>query len=66
LANTNANPDLFITAIEIPMESEGTAAAMKKGSPDFVESVNKTLDRLISEKLIEQFVADANALVEQE
>jgi len=66
LANTNANPDLFITAIEIPMESEGTAAAMKKGSPDFVEAVNKTLDRLIAGKLIEQFVADANALVEQE
>lgn len=66
LANVNANPDLFMTAIEIPMESEGTAAAMKKGNPDFVESVNKTLDRLISEKLIEQFVADANALVEQE
>lgn len=66
LANTNANPDLFMTAIEIPMESEGTAAAMKKGNPDFVESVNKTLNRLISEKLIEQFVADANALVEQE
>ena len=66
LANTNANPDLFMTAIEIPMESEGTAAAMKKGNPDFVESVNKTLERLISEKLIEQFVADANALVEQE
>jgi len=66
LANTNANPDLFMTAIEIPMESEGTAAAMKKGNPDFVESVNKTLERLISEKLIEQFVADATALVEQE
>jgi len=66
LANTNANPDLYMTAIEIPMESEGTAAAMKKGNPDFVESVNKTLDRLISEKLIEQFVADATALVEQE
>lgn len=66
LANVNANPDLFMTAIEIPMESEGTAAAMKKGNPDFVESVNKTLDRLISEKLIEQFVADATALVEQE
>ncbi len=66
LANTNANTDLFMTAIEIPMESEGTAAAMKKGNPDFVESVNKTLERLISEKLIEQFVADANALVEQE
>jgi polar amino acid transport system substrate-binding protein len=66
MANIAKNPDLFMTTVEIPMESNGTASAMKKGSADLVEAVNKTLERLISEKLIEQFVAEATTLLEAE
>jgi polar amino acid transport system substrate-binding protein len=38
--------------------------AVKKGNPLFLEAINKTLDRLMAEKKIDQFVAEANELVE--
>ena len=66
VANVNANPDLFVTDIEIPVETKGAAAALKKNSPDLVKAVNETLDKLIAAGQIDKFVADATALLEAE
>lgn len=63
-SNANANKDLFITDIKVKTEVEGSAAAVKKGSTDLVESVNKTIDKLTKDKSIDKFVTDANNLVE--
>lgn len=64
--NVNANKDLMITDIKIPMEDEGTAAAFKKGSNDLVEAVNKSLDKLVADKAIDKLVQDANKLADQQ
>lgn len=64
--NVNANKDLMITDIKIPMEDEGVAAAFKKGNTDLVDAVNKTLDRLMANKSIEKFVTDANKLADEQ
>lgn len=61
-----ANPGLFITEIPIEMEDNGTAIALKKGSGDYLEAVNKTLTRLLDEKLVDKFVADATLLAEEQ
>lgn len=66
VSNVNANPDLFVTDIAIPVETNGAAAAMKKNSPDLVKAVNDTFDRLIAAGQIDKFVADATALLEAE
>ncbi|EKQ50574.1 MULTISPECIES: ABC transporter substrate-binding protein [unclassified Clostridium] len=42
----------------------GSAIAMKKNSPELQAEVNKTIKRLQDEKKIDQFVMDANKLVE--
>lgn len=63
-SNVNANKDLALTDVKFKSEEEGTAAAVKKGSPDLVEEVNKTLDRLMKDKSIDKYVTDANNLVE--
>ncbi|MGY4761364.1 ABC transporter substrate-binding protein [Paenibacillus caseinilyticus] len=59
------NPDLVYADIKLTTEDSGSAIAVKKGSADLVEAMNKTLDRLISDKSIDKFVTEANALVEQ-
>lgn len=64
--NVNANKDLMITDIKIPMEDEGTAAAFKKGSADLVNAANKTLDKLIADKAIDKLVQDANKLADEQ
>ncbi|WP_426454103.1 ABC transporter substrate-binding protein [Paenibacillus sp. S-38] len=59
------NPDLVYADIKLTTEDSGSAIAVKKGSTDLVEAMNKTLDRLIGDKSIDKFVTEANALVEQ-
>ena len=54
------NPSLALSKIEIKTEEEGSAIAIKKGNEDLVNSINSTIDRLINEKAIDKFVADAN------
>lgn len=64
--NVNANKDLLVTDIKIPMEDEGVAAAFKKGNSDLANAANKTLDRLISAKAIDKLVQDANKLADEQ
>lgn len=64
-SNVNANKDLIISDIKLNVEDAGSAVAMKKGSSDLVEAVNKTLDKLNKDKSIDKFVTDATKLLEK-
>ncbi|MEG0296916.1 MAG: transporter substrate-binding domain-containing protein [Clostridium sp.] len=68
VANTAAaaNEDLRVGDEKIIYEKGGNAVAIKKGESDLVEAVNKTLERLIKEGKMEQFIKDAEALVSKE
>jgi arginine/lysine/histidine transporter system substrate-binding protein len=59
------NKDLVLADIKLATEDAGSAIAVKKNSPELVEAMNKTLDRLIADKSIDKFVIDANEMVEQ-
>lgn len=63
-AYVGKNADLAIAAPTFKDDDGGSAVALKKGNADLLASVNKTLDRLLAAKKIDQFVADANELVE--
>ncbi len=61
-----ANPDIAMTGIELEPEDTGFAVAVKKGNEDLVSSINDVLKKLSDEGKIDQFIADANILMEQE
>jgi ABC-type amino acid transport substrate-binding protein len=63
-AYVNNNPDLALATPTFTDDEGGSAVAVKKGNPLLLEAINKTLDRLMAEKKIDQFVAEANELVE--
>ncbi|MBV7274754.1 ABC transporter substrate-binding protein [Clostridium thailandense] len=63
-SNVNSNKDLFISDIKVQNEVEGSAVAVKKGSTDLVQSINKTIDRLTKDKSIDKYVTDATNSVE--
>jgi polar amino acid transport system substrate-binding protein len=58
------NPDLFLSPVSFKDEEGGTAVAIKKGDTDLLLAVDKTIARLIAAKKIDQFVVEANELVE--
>ncbi|WP_454053695.1 ABC transporter substrate-binding protein [Clostridium sp. Marseille-Q7071] len=59
------NPDLAMTTCEFKTEEDlGAAIAVKKGEADFIEEINKTLNRLIKEGKISEFIVEANKMVE--
>jgi arginine/lysine/histidine transporter system substrate-binding protein len=58
------NSDLAVGDIKLENADKGCAVAVKKGSQDFVDAINKTLDRLMSTDSINKFVTDANNMVE--
>jgi len=62
----NKQKDLVISQVQVKDETGGSAIAFKKGSKDLVDAVNTTIDRLIKDKKIDQFVSDANEMVEQQ
>ncbi|MBR0576473.1 transporter substrate-binding domain-containing protein [Proteiniclasticum sp. BAD-10] len=61
-----ANPELFVSAIDVPEDSKGTAIALKKNSGDYLDAVNAILKKLGEEGLIEKFVAEATELADQQ
>lgn len=63
-SNVNSNKDLFISDIKVQNEVEGSAVAVKKGSADLIQSINKTIDRLTKDKSIDKYVTDATNSVE--
>jgi len=58
------NPDLFLSPVSFKDDEGGTAIAIKKGNGDLALAVEKTIARLIAAKKIDQFVVEANELVE--
>lgn len=63
-AYVGKNPDLALAKPTFSDDDGGSAIAVRKGNEAFVAEINKTLKRLIDNKLIDQFVAEANELVE--
>jgi polar amino acid transport system substrate-binding protein len=63
-SNLKANADLVFSDIKLTTEDVGSAVAVKKGSSDLVQEINKTLTKLKADKSIEKFVTDANNLVD--
>ena len=54
-----------MTTCEFKTEEDlGTAIAVKKGEADLIEEINKTLNRLIKEGKISEFIVEANKMVE--
>jgi len=64
MAYASKNNDLIVTEIKFEEEDGGSAVAFKKGSNEFVELVNKTLQRLNNDGLIEKFVTEATEEIE--
>lgn len=62
--NVKQNTAIALTDITIKDEEGGSAIAMKKGETELVNQVNKTIDRLINEGKIDEFVVDANKHLE--
>lgn len=63
-AYVSKNSDLVISDVKVKIQDEGSAVAVKKGSSDLVEAINKTLDKLIKSNSIDKFVTEANEKVE--
>lgn len=59
------NADLATNGMDLGSEG-GVAIAMAKGSPELIEAVNAKLEALMAEGKVEQWITDANLMVETE
>lgn len=67
-AIAKANPDLYVIenpGFELDQSEQGSAIGMPKGSDDLVKEVNKTLERLVNEGLVDKYIVEANELMEK-
>lgn len=65
VAYASKNSDLTVSSASFSKDSEkGSAVAVKKNSGDFITQINKTLDRLMSDKSIDQYIKDASNMTE--
>ncbi|WP_432665754.1 transporter substrate-binding domain-containing protein [Wukongibacter baidiensis] len=64
-AYAKSNPKLYVPEISFGTE-EGVAAAINKGNEDLVNAINETLDKLMAEGKIDQFISEATKLAEEE
>lgn len=62
-AYANASDDLEVVDILLDKE-EGVAIAVKKNSIDLLNSINDSLDKLINEDKIDQFIEEATKIAE--
>ena len=66
-AYVSKNPDLSISKVDVAIDADGgSSVAVKKGNAELLEVVNTTIQKLIDEKKIDEFVVEANKLMEQE
>ena len=56
-------PDLAISDAKVIDETGGSAIAIKKGNQDLVDQINSTIKRLQDEGTIDQYVVEANEIV---
>ncbi|QEK12663.1 transporter substrate-binding domain-containing protein [Crassaminicella thermophila] len=64
-AYVKSNDNLVSLDLSLGKE-EGVAIAVNKGNEDLLEVINQTLDKLISEGKIDQFITEATELADQE
>lgn len=64
-AYASKNPDITVMDVKLQSDVEGTAVALKKGTPVLLDAINKTIDRLLASKEIDKFISDAQTLAEQ-
>lgn len=64
-AYAKSNPKLYVPEVSFGSE-EGVAAAINKGNEELVNAINETLDKLISEGKIDEFISEATKLAEEE
>jgi polar amino acid transport system substrate-binding protein len=62
--NCEKNSDITLTSITIEAQDDGAAIAMKKGSDELQTEVNKTIKKLKDEGKIDEFVVEANKLMD--
>lgn len=62
--NVEKNEGIALTSIVVDDPDGGSAIAMKKGSTELQTEVNKTINKLLDEKKIDEFVLDANKQVD--
>jgi len=60
------NKDLMLMDVTFDDGEGGSAVAVKKGSTDLVNEINKTLDRLIKDGSVDKFVLEAIEMVDGE
>ncbi|MEJ8554365.1 ABC transporter substrate-binding protein [Tepidibacter sp. Z1-5] len=63
-AYIDKNTDLSLSGITVKDETGGSAIAIKKGSQELTDQINKTLDKLVKENKIEEFVVEATDMIE--
>lgn len=63
MAYAQANEDLEVADVSLGKE-DGVAVAVDKGNSDLLKEINKTLDRLMSNNTIYQFISEATKLAE--
>lgn len=61
------NPDLVVADINVEISNDGgSSIAVKKGEKDLLEVIDTVIQKLIDQGKIDQFVLDANELMNQE
>lgn len=65
-AYVRKNDELYMTNIVFKDEDGGSAVAVNKGNEELLEAINKTIERLINENKIDQFVIEANDMMDNE
>ncbi len=60
------NDALYMTDIVFQDEEGGSAVAVKKGNKELLDSINKTIERLIKENKIDEFVINATESIDNE
>ncbi len=63
-AYSKNNEDIELMNVNLKAEAEGTAVAVKKGSTDLQNQINKTIKRLIETNAIDKFISEAQQLAE--
>ncbi|WP_099187259.1 ABC transporter substrate-binding protein [Tepidibacter mesophilus] len=63
-AYIDKNADISLSGITVKDETAGSAIAIKKGNQELTDQINKTLDKLIKENKIENFVVKATDMIE--
>lgn len=56
--------DIMIMS-EVPYDAEGSCVAVKKGNTELLDAVNATIDKVVSNGQMAQFIEDANNIADQ-